>query len=66
MDTTKRYRNRAEELSRLINVLRSQGICGVEELTTMLTRTIRGYAAQLFIEHLRPREIEYIWMRLID
>ena len=66
MDTQKKYRNRHAELEKLIGVLRQQGICGVEELTTMLARTIRGYAAQLGIEPLRPKEVEYVWIKLID
>jgi hypothetical protein len=61
-----KYHNRVQELERLINVLRAQGVYNVEELTTTLARTIRGYAAQLGIESPRLREVEYVWMRLID
>jgi hypothetical protein len=66
MDTSRKYRNRYAELEKLINVLRQQGIANVEELTLMLVRVIRSYAAQLGLEPLRPREVEYVWQRLID
>jgi len=66
MDSRHGYKNRVQELERLIDVLRKNGIYNVEELTLMLVRTIRGYAAQLGIEPLRPRELEYVWLKLID
>jgi phosphoribosylaminoimidazole-succinocarboxamide synthase len=66
MDTNKKYRNRHAELIRLAEVLKAQGIANIEELTLTLARTIQGYAAQLGIEHLRPRELEYVWLKLID
>jgi hypothetical protein len=61
-----KYWNRSEELKRLIQVLRSQGIFGIEELNVLLAQTIQGYAAQLQIEPLRPRELEYVWIKLLD
>jgi hypothetical protein len=66
MDTQKRYKNRTEELSRLINVIKSVGITNVEELTKLLARTIQSYALQINIEPLTPREIEYVWIKLIE
>jgi hypothetical protein len=66
METPRKYKNRTEELSRLINVLRSQGITNVEELTKLLMRTIQSYALQINIELLIPREIEYVWIKLIE
>jgi hypothetical protein len=66
MDTPKRYRNRHAELERLINVLRGVGISRVEELTKLLAQTIQSYANQLHIEPLTFREIEYVWIKLLD
>jgi len=66
MNTRHRYRNRAQELERLINVLRSVGISRVEELTTTFKEFVKGYAAQLHIERLTFREIEYVWIKLLD
>jgi len=66
MDTPKRYKNRTEELERLINVLRNAGITHVEELTKLLAQTIQGYANQLHIERLTFRETEYVWIKLLD
>jgi len=59
------YRNRSEELKRLIQVLRSQGIYGIEELTVQLADVIRGYAIQIGIDPPSKFELEYIWQRLI-
>jgi len=61
-----KYRNRSEELKRLIQVLRSQGIYGIEELTTQFAELVRGYANQLQIPPLSRYEVEYIWTRLMD
>jgi hypothetical protein len=66
MDNRHEYKNRFRELERLIDMMRRDGIYNVEELTLMLVRTIRGYAAQLGIEPLRQRELEYVWLKLID
>jgi hypothetical protein len=66
MNNGHRYKNRAQELERLVDVLRRNDIRNVEELTLTLVRTIRSYAAQLGIERLRPREVEYVWLKLID
>jgi len=66
MDTKSKYRNRAQELERLINVLRGVGISRVEELTKLLAQTIQSYANQLHIEPLTFRELEFVWMRLIE
>jgi len=50
----------------LINVVRSVGINNVEELTKLLARTIQSYALQINIEPLTPREMEYVWLKLIE
>jgi len=60
-----KYKNRTAELELLINVLRAQGICCIEELSKLLVRTIRSYADQLHIDNLSSYEIEYIWQKLI-
>jgi len=60
------YRNRVQELERLIATLRQHGIYNVEELTLTVSRMIRGYATQIGIQPLCPRELEYVWQRLID
>ena len=65
MDNRHGYKNRVQELERLIDMLRRNGIYNMEELTLVLARTIRGYAAQLGIEPLRPRELEYVWLKLV-
>ena len=62
----RKYWNRTAELKRLVEILRNQGIYGVEELTKLLAQTIQGYANQLQIEPLRKEEIEYIWQKLMD
>jgi hypothetical protein len=61
----RKYKNRAQELERLIEVLRNAGIYGVEELSKLLAQTIQGYARQLQIEPLRREEIEYVWVKLL-
>ena len=66
MDTPRKYRNRAQELERLINVIKTAGINNVEELTKLLARTIQSYATQLHIEPLGIRELEYVWLKLIE
>jgi hypothetical protein len=66
MNTKSKYKNRAEELERLINVLRNVGISRVEELTKLLARTIQGYALQTGIETLTKYELEYVWLKLLD
>ena len=53
-------------MKRLVEILRNQGIYGIEELTKLLAQTIQGYANQLQIEPLRKEEIEYIWQKLMD
>jgi len=60
-----RYWNRSKELEHLINVLRNQGIYGIEELTRQFSEMVKGYANQLQIEPLRREEIEYIWVKLL-
>ena len=49
----------------MINVLRNQGIYGIEELTRQFSEMVKGYANQLQIEPLRREEIEYIWVKLL-
>ena len=66
MEAPQKYKNRALELQRLINILRNVGIINVEELTKILARTIQSYATQIGIEPLCPRELEYVWLKLID
>jgi len=66
MDTKYKYRNRAHELEKLVKALRNAGISNVEQLTTLLARTIRGYALQIGIEPLRSKELEYVWIKLLD
>jgi len=60
------YRNRAQEIERLIKTLKGIGIVNAEELSKMLVRVIKSYAAQMNIEPLRPKEVEYVWQRLIE
>jgi hypothetical protein len=60
-----KYRNRAQELERLVQMLRSLGIYGIEELTELLVRTIQSYALQINIEPLTKYEVEYVWVKLI-
>jgi len=66
MDPKHRYRNRAQELEKLVKVLRDTGISNVEQLTTLLARTIQGYALQTGIEPLTKYELEYVWVKLIS
>ena len=65
MDNPKKYRNRAQELNRLIEVLYRQGVRDIEELTTTFKELVKGYANQLHIENLTKFELEYIWQKLI-
>jgi len=65
MNTKSKYKNRTEELARLINILRAQGICCIEQLSKLLVCTIKSYAAQLHIENLTSYELEYIWLKLV-
>ena len=65
MDTPKKYRNRAQELNRLIEVLYRQGVKDIEELTPMFAEFVKGYVAQLHMENLTKFELEYIWQKLI-
>jgi hypothetical protein len=65
MDTNRKYRNRAQELDKLINVLRDTGISNVEQLTPVFEELVKGYAAQLHIENLTSYELEYVWQKLI-
>jgi len=60
------YRNRSKELEHLINVLRNQGIYGIEVLDIMLANLIQSYALQINIEHLTKYEVEYVWVKLLD
>jgi len=60
------YRNRSKELEHLINVLRNQGIYGIEELTRQFSEMVKGYARQLQIEPLTKYEVEYVWVKLLD
>jgi len=66
MGARSKYRNRAQELDKLINVLRDTGISNVEQLTKLLARTIQGYALQTGIEPLTKYELEYVWLKLLD
>ena len=66
MGARSKYRNRHAELVRLINTLRSVGIANVEVLNNLLVETIQSYANQLHIERLTFREIEYVWLKLLD
>jgi hypothetical protein len=61
-----KYKNRSQELERLIKTLRGLGIYGVEELSIQLADVIRGYAVQIGIEPPSKFELEYIWQRLIS
>jgi len=61
-----RYWNRSKELEHLINVLRNQGIYGIEELTRQFSEMVKGYARQLQIEPLTKYEVEYVWVKLLD
>jgi len=65
MDPKHRYRNRAQELEKLVKVLRDTGISNVEQLTTTFKEFIKGYVAQLHMENLTSYELEYIWQKLI-
>jgi hypothetical protein len=66
MDTSKKYRNRAQELERLINVIRGVGIANVEVLNNLLMESIQSYANQLHIKRLTKYELEYVWLKLLD
>jgi hypothetical protein len=66
MDTNRKYHNRAQELDKLVKVLRDTGISNVEQLTKLLARTIQGYALQTGIEPLTKYELEYVWLKLLD
>jgi hypothetical protein len=59
------YRNRTAELKRLVEILRNQGIYGVEVLDIMLANLIQSYALQINIEPLTKYELEYVWIKLI-
>jgi hypothetical protein len=61
-----KYRNRAQELNKLVEVLYRQGISNIEELTKLLVQTIQSYALQIGIEPLTKYELEYVWTRLLD
>jgi len=65
MNTRHRYHNRAQELDKLINVLRDTGISNVEQLTPVFEELVKGYVAQLHIKKLTKFELEYIWQKLI-
>jgi len=65
MDPKCRYRNRAQELNRLIEVLYRQGVKDIEELTTTFKEFIKGYVAQLHMKNLTKFELEYVWQKLI-
>jgi len=65
MDTNRKYRNKAQELNRLIEVLYRQGVRDIEELTTTFKELVKGYANQLHIENLTKFELEYVWQKLI-
>jgi len=66
MNYRNNYRNRVQEIERLIKVLKGVGIVNVEELSKVLVRIMQSYAVQIGIEPLRPRELEYVWQRLIE
>jgi len=66
MNTKHKYWNRSQELIRLVQILRSQGISRVEELSRLFAETVKGYANQLQIPPLRKEEIEYVWQKLLD
>ena len=61
----KRYHNRAQELDKLINVLRDTGISNVEQLTPVFRQLVKGYVAQLHMKMLTKYELEYVWLKLI-
>ena len=65
MDVPKKYRNRVQELKKLIEVLYRQGVRDIEELTTTLKEIIESYAAQLHIDPPSKFELEYVWQKLI-
>jgi hypothetical protein len=66
MNTNRKYRNRAQELEKLVKVLHDTGINNVEQLTTILARVIQGYSLQINIEPLTKYELEYVWLKLIN
>jgi hypothetical protein len=66
MEAKHKYKNRSQELERLINILRNVGISHTEELTKLLVRAIQGYALQTGIEPLTKYELEYVWLKLLD
>ena len=66
MDPKHKYKNRSQELERLINILRNVGISHTEELTKLLVRAIQSYALQTGIEPLTKYELEYVWLKLLD
>ena len=59
------YRNRTAELKRLVEILRNQGIYGIEVLDIMLANLIQSYALQINIEPLTKYEVEYVWVKLL-
>ena len=65
MNTKFNYKNRTQELNRLIEVLYRQGVRDIEELTTTFKELVKGYANQLHIENLTKFELEYVWQKLI-
>ena len=65
MNTRHRYRNRAQELEKLVKVLRDAGISNVEQLTPVFEELVKGYVAQLHMKNLTKYELEYIWLKLI-
>ena len=65
MEAKPKYKNRSQELERLINTLRNAGITHVEELTTTFKEFVKGYVAQLHMKSLTKFELEYVWQKLI-
>jgi len=65
MNTKFNYKNRTQELNRLIEVLYRQGVRDIEELTTTFKELVKGYVNQLHIENLTKFELEYVWQKLI-
>jgi hypothetical protein len=65
MNGHKKYRNRAQELEKLVKVLRDTGISDVEQLTPLFRELVKGYVAQLHMKMLTKYELEYVWLKLI-
>jgi 16S rRNA C1402 (ribose-2'-O) methylase RsmI len=66
MEAKHKYHNRAQELEKLVKVLRDTGISNVEQLTPVFEELVKGYVAQLHMKMLTKYELEYVWLKLLD